>query len=239
MSRLFLVRHGQASFLEQNYDKLSTLGETQSRLLGEYWGHRGLTFQRAYTGPRIRQMETARIVGEEYKKAGLPWPEMEVREEFDEYQGEWVMQASLDELVQKNAHVRELQQDFLAAGSVQQKHKTFQRLFEVVIGKWVNGEIRVEEVESWPEFCARVQRGIEQVCSANGGRENVAIFSSGGPIGVTLQRALELSPENTLKVAWMARNCSFSEFLFSGKRFTLSSFNELPHLDDPSLVTYR
>jgi len=67
----------------------------------------------------------------------------------------------------------------------------------------------------------------------------VAIFSSGGPIGVALQRALELSPENTLKVAWMARNCSFSEFLFSGERFTLSSFNELPHLDESSLITYR
>ena len=239
MSRLFLVRHGQASFLEQNYDKLSSLGGTQSRLLGEYWGHRRLTFQRAYTGPRTRQMETARIVGEEYRRAGLPWPEVEVREEFDEYHGEWVMEASLDGLVEKNPHVRELQQAFLTASSVQEKHKTFQRLFEVVIGKWVNGEIQVEDVESWAEFCSRVHRGIEQVCAGNEGRENVAIFSSGGPIGVALQRALDLSPENTLKVAWMARNCSFSEFLFSGERFTLSSFNELPHLDDPSLVTYR
>ena len=239
MSRLFLIRHGQASFLEQNYDKLSTLGETQSRLLGEYWGHRRIAFQRAYTGPRMRQMETARIVGEEYKKTGVPWPEMQVLEEFDEYHGEWVMEASLDGLVENDPGVRELQEAFLKASSVQEKHRTFQRLFEVVIGKWVNEEIQVADVEPWAEFCARVTRGLKQVCSVNGGKENVAIFSSGGPIGVALQRALELSPENTLKVAWMARNCSFSEFLFSGERFTLSSFNELPHLDDPSLVTYR
>ncbi|HEY6249872.1 MAG TPA: histidine phosphatase family protein [Candidatus Angelobacter sp.] len=239
MSRLFLVRHGQASFLEQNYDKLSPVGERQSQLLGNYWGHRPLAFQRIYTGPRTRQMETARIVGQEYKKAGLPWPEVQVMPEFDEYHGEWVMEASLDGLADSNPQVRELQQDFLRAGSVQEKYKTFQRLFEVVIGKWVAGEIEVEGVESWPEFCVRVNRGLSQVCSVNGGRENVAVFNSGGPIGVALQRALDLSPENTLKVAWMARNCSFSEFLFSGERFTLSSFNELPHLDDPSLVTYR
>ena len=239
MSRLFLVRHGQASFLEQNYDKLSTLGETQSRLLGEYWGHRRLAFQRAYSGPRSRQMETARIVGEEYKKTGLSWPDVQVLEDFDEYHGEWVMEASLDGLVEKDPHVRDLQQAFLKASSVQEKHRTFQRLFEVVIGKWVNGEIQVDDVEPWSEFCARVNRGLARVCAGNGAKENVAIFSSGGPIGVALQRALELSPENTLKVAWMARNCSFSEFLFSRDRFTLSSFNELPHLDDLSLVTYR
>ena len=239
MSRLFLVRHGQASFLEQNYDKLSTLGEAQARLLGAYWGQRRLAFQRIYAGPRARQMETARIVGEEYKKDGLPWPEVQVFKQFDEYQGDWVMQASLDSLVETCPHVRELQQDFLRASSVPEKHRSFQKLFEVVIGKWVNGEIQVEDVEPWPEFCARVNHGLAQVCASNGGRENVAIFSSGGPIGVALQRALELSPENTLKVAWMARNCSFSEFLFSGERFTLSSFNELPHLDESSLITYR
>lgn len=239
MSRLFLVRHGQASFLEQNYDKLSSLGETQSRLLGEYWGNRRLVFQRVYTGPRARQMETARIVGEAYKKSGLPWPGVQMMQEFDEYHGEWVMEGSLDWLVQKDAQVRELQQAFLQADSLKEKHRSFQRLFEVVIGKWVNGEIQVEGVEPWSEFCVRINRGLLQVCAGNGNQENVAIFSSGGPIGVSLQRALELSNENTLKIAWMARNCSFTEFLFSGERFTLSSFNELPHLDDPSLITYR
>lgn len=239
MSRLFLVRHGQASFLEQNYDKLSTLGEKQSQLLGGYWGQRRMSFQRVYTGPRARQVETARIVGEEYKKAEMHWPEVQVMPEFDEYHGEWVMEASLDALAEKDSHVRELRQAFSNAGSVREKHRSFQRLFEVVIGKWVDGEIEVKDVEPWPEFCARVNRGLAQVCGGNGGNENVAVFSSGGPIGVALQRALELSPENTLKVAWMARNCSFSEFLFSGERFTLSSFNELPHLDDPSLISYR
>jgi hypothetical protein len=37
MGRLLLIRYAQASFLSQNYDKLSDLGEKQARLLGEYW----------------------------------------------------------------------------------------------------------------------------------------------------------------------------------------------------------
>ena len=54
-----------------------------------------------------------------------------------------------------------------------------------------------------------------------------------------MQRALDLSARNALKTAWMVRNCSYSEFLFSGDRFTLSCFNASPHLDDASLLTYR
>ena len=239
MSRLFLVRHGQASFLEQNYDKLSTVGEEQSRLLGEYWAQRHFTFTRVYSGPRTRQMETARIVGETYARANLPWPQVQVMREFDEYSGEWVMEATLPALTENDPEVRKLQQAFLAAGSTSEKHKTFQHLFEAVITKWVRGQLQVDNVESWPEFCRRVHHGLSQICNGNSRGENVAIFSSGGPIGVTMQRALDLSPENTLQAAWMARNCCFSEFLFSGSRFTLSSFNELPHLEDPALVTYR
>ena len=75
MSSLFLVRHGQASFLERNYDKLSAKGEEQARILGRYWAGLKISFDRVYSGPRVRQRETARIVGETYRTAGLPWPE--------------------------------------------------------------------------------------------------------------------------------------------------------------------
>lgn len=239
MSHLFLVRHGQASFLEENYDRLSATGEKQARLLGEYWRDRRQTFQHVYSGPRSRQIETARIVAQIYKDAGLPWPQLQVMQEFDEYDGEWVLESSIAGLAESNSQVRELQRAFLNAATPSEKHRTFQRMFEVVIGKWAGGEIQVEDVESWPEFCARVLHGLSLVCSGNGGGENVAIFSSGGPIGVSVQRALDLSAENTLRVAWMARNCSLTEFLFSRDRFTLSSFNALPHLDDTALLTYR
>jgi broad specificity phosphatase PhoE len=40
MSTLILVRHGQASAFEDNYDRLSSLGERQARLLGESWRER-------------------------------------------------------------------------------------------------------------------------------------------------------------------------------------------------------
>ena len=54
-----------------------------------------------------------------------------------------------------------------------------------------------------------------------------------------MQRSLGLSHRTTLQLAWMVRNAAFSEFLFSGERFTLSRFNAFPHLDDPGHLTYR
>ena len=37
MPEFFLVRHGQASFGADNYDKLSALGHRQARWLGGYF----------------------------------------------------------------------------------------------------------------------------------------------------------------------------------------------------------
>ncbi len=75
MGILFLVRHAQASFLEQNYDKLSKLGEAQAGLLGEYWARRNVVFDRACVGPCVRQKDTIKLVRDAHDKAGLKFPE--------------------------------------------------------------------------------------------------------------------------------------------------------------------
>jgi broad specificity phosphatase PhoE len=239
MSRLFLVRHAQASFPGKNYDQLSQTGETQARLLGEYWARHRMMFDRVYSGPRTRQTETARIVGQACRQAGLAWPEPVVMEEFDEYQADAVLEQALPRLLESSSDVRELHRAFQNSGNSGEQLKNFQRMYEVVISQWVNGELPPMDVESWPEFCARVRRGVSQISAAASRGQQAAVFSSGGPVGVAMQRALDLSPQATLRAAWMVRNSAFSEFLFSGERFTLSTFNAFPHLDDASLLTYR
>jgi broad specificity phosphatase PhoE len=239
MSSLFLVRHGQASFLERNYDKLSAKGETQSRMLGEYWTALKLGFDRVYCGPKVRQRETARLVGEAYKSAGLPWPEPIVLPEFDEFQAEAVMERTLPELIESDSDIQRMHQAFRDAQTRPEQFKTFQQIFEVVIGRWADGKLPLEGVEPWADFSARVQRGLAKF-PENGDRgQRIAIFSSGGPVGVAMQKALDLSTEATLKTAWMVRNCSYSEFLFSAGRFTLSSYNATPHFTDPEFLTHR
>jgi broad specificity phosphatase PhoE len=239
MGRLFLVRHAQAAFLQPNYDKLSVLGETQARLLGEYWAQRSIVFDRACTGPCVRQKDTAKLMSDEYRKAGLEFSEPLVLPEFDEYQGEAVLERGLPRLLENSARIREFHSAFQTSASSGERRSNFQKLFEAVIAEWVRDAIPLPGVETWPEFCSRVNLGLSKVL-ANGGRgEQVAIVTSGGPIAVAMQRALNLSPQDTLQVSWMSRNCSWSEFLYAGDRFTLSTFNTHAHLNDAAMHTYR
>lgn len=239
MSTLFVVRHGQASFFEDNYDRLSDLGRLQSQLLGRYWAARGVHFDAVYTGPRVRQVDTAKIVGEAFRETGAPWPEPKVLPEFDEYEAEAVLKRALPGLIEEHETIRRLHDEVAATDDRAEQLRRFQRVYEVVITRWARGELALPEVESWPTFRRRVHEGLSQIVADSRGGLRVALFTSGGPIGVAVERALETSDLKTLQLAWMVRNGSFSEFLYSGDRFTLSSFNALPHLDRPELLTYR
>jgi broad specificity phosphatase PhoE len=245
VSRIILVRHGQASFLERDYDKLCANGERQAKLLGEYWLRRGVVFGSAFSGPRVRQGETARIVSEAYRSSGVDFPETVVMSEFDEYQAEAVLRECLPQLLQANAEVAELHRAYKESSesgeSAQSgaRRRTFQKLFEAVISKWVAGEVSAAGIEPWNEFCSRIERGLAQVVRDTPPVASTVIFTSAGAIGAATRRALHLSAADTLQVTWMSRNASFSEFLASGERFTLSSFNAHPHLDGDGLLTYR
>jgi broad specificity phosphatase PhoE len=239
MSDLFLVRHGQASFLESDYDRLSAKGEAQGRLLGEYWASKQMSFDLVYSGPRRRQKDTARIVGEAFRDRGLRWPEPVVVSEFDEFQAEAVMAKSLPQLIESDDRVRELNRAFQEASGTEQRFKTFQRVFEVVVGRWARGELPLPQLEAWPDFCARVERGLQLLCNNGNRGRRVVVFSSGGPVGVAMQKALDLDTGATLKAAWMVANGAFTQFLFSPGRFTLHSYNAYPHISDPSFLTYR
>ncbi len=58
MAELVLVRHAQASFGADDYDKLSELGWRQSRWLGEYFAERQIAFDRVVRGSLRRHAET-------------------------------------------------------------------------------------------------------------------------------------------------------------------------------------
>jgi broad specificity phosphatase PhoE len=239
MSTLYLIRHAQASFLAEDYDKLSARGEAQAALLGDYWSSRKLPFDRVAAGPRLRHRETVNLVRASYSRAGLNFPEPQILRQFDEYQGEEVLRVSLPELLESDPQIRALDAAFRSAPEGPAKRSTFQKLFAEVISRWARGEISPAGVEPWTDFCHRVNSGLTEFLGSAGTGERTAIFSSGGPIAAAMQRALDLSSEKTLQVSWMSRNCSWSEFLYSADRFTLSSFNVHAHLDDPALLTHR
>jgi len=113
-------------------------------------------------------------------------------------------------------------------------NRAFQKVFEAAMEKWISGE---SEGEPFEQFRARVLRGLARIQQGPSNRR-VLLFTSGGPIGILVQTALDAPPRSFLDVNWRVRNCSISEFVFSSNRLSLDSFNAVPHLPPP-LRTFR
>ena len=68
---------------------------------------------------------------------------------------------------------------------------------------------------------------------------SVAVFTSAGVVVAAMQQALGLDDDKALGLAWHMRNSSVSEFLFSDERFSVLSFNSVPHLSEAQMITLR
>jgi phosphohistidine phosphatase SixA len=89
MGTLYLVRHGQASFGAEDYDRLSDLGRRQCAQLGSWMKGRGLAFEAVLRGSLRRHRESLEALAGELP--GLPealeWPGL------NEYDSEAVIAA--------------------------------------------------------------------------------------------------------------------------------------------------
>jgi broad specificity phosphatase PhoE len=239
MSILTLVRHGQASYMSQDYDRLSPLGEEQSRLLGRFWAKHEIVFQRVFHGPAQRHVRTMEIAAAEVRDAGLPWPEPAIIPEFDEFDAYTVMKRMLPVLTEYDPAVRHLWTEFETHQDSPEAGRILQKAFEAVARHWSSGEFDIPEVESWAQFRERISGAITRVQTLTPKSSSSVVFTSGGPIAATMAEALSLSAHKAIEFVWLSRNSSWSEFLFSGERFSVSAFNSFPHLDDRRLLTYR
>lgn len=232
MAQLVLVRHGQATPFENITDRLSPLGEAQSRKLAEYWIRNGVQFDAVYTGPLVRQRRTAGLAS---AGGGLA---AEVVPELAEYDAESILRRLGPQLAARDAGFRQLVEES-ASGGGSDRNRRYQKMFETLMQFWIAGELDSPEVESWSDFRQRVERGLRRLMLGSGSGRRVAAFTSGGPIGVAVQMAVGAPARSALELSWRVRNCSLTGFLFSGDRLSLDTFNATPHLDDPALLTYR
>jgi len=241
MSILYLVRHGQASFGKANYDKLSELGEKQCRLLGDHWVKWGVRLDAVYTGTLERQKKSLAMLREAYTEAGLDLPDPVEMPEFNEYDSAKIMTGSVPDLIRDHPEIMELMKKLAPSGKIDlaNNKKNFQRVFAKVMDLWVSGELNVKGLESWPDFTGRVSRGLDRVMDEQGAGKTVMVMSSGGPISAAVQRALQTPDRISMELGWPIINSSITEFRYSGELFSLMSFNDVPHLGAPELVTHR
>jgi broad specificity phosphatase PhoE len=236
MSTLYLIRHGQASFGQDNYDKLSDLGKEQSRLLAHHLVKSGFRFDRLYCGMMVRHRETATEYVEYSKKEGTAIPEVEFIPGFNEYDPAEVIQALLPILIREQPeYQRHLDKIF-------SDQRSFNLLFEAITRMWCSGNYDDTGITPWSRFAARVNAAISAIIEGSGSDKSIAVFTSGGPISAAVQRALGLSAETALGIGQQLVNTAISRFKFTQKRFTMATFNEYQHLehrDRSDIVTYR
>jgi broad specificity phosphatase PhoE len=211
MAKLYLVRHGQASFGAQDYDQLSHLGQQQSERLGAYFRQQGISFAHALCGTLRRQQQTYAGIcqGAGLTLPALAWPGL------NEYDSAAVIAA--------------IHPQPLAKPDSPALYRHHFKLLRDGLTQWMHGHTAPAGMPSFAEFQAGVTAALDHVRQL--GNANVLLVSSGGPIATAVGSLLGTGPAATVELNMRLRNSAVTEFEFSPKRHTLLTFNTLPHID--------
>jgi broad specificity phosphatase PhoE len=237
MSELIFVRHGQASFGTDSYDKLSTRGVEQVKLLACHWESLDERFDCVYSGTLLRQKETAHELLSLVK--GEPLQAVEHRE-LNEYSGDPLLQIYL-----RDHAAREGFDASIISWPITDP-RLFQQLFEAATSKWIRDELQptVQDTafEPWRDFQQRVHTKLDEIMAKHSGGSRVLISTSGGVIAMALQRVLQFPDDKVISTNWMVHNSAVTRVKYGNGKASLTQFNSLAHLEKAGLqhmVTYR
>ena len=211
MAELVLVRHAQASFGAEDYDKLSELGWRQARWLGEYFRERGAAFDLHVRGSLRRHEETLVGIAEGMGRA----LESAADARLDEYDSRALLQAHLKG--------RPMPQ-----GGDRREHF---RILREAMYAWTEGTLDGASHEPFSEFRARVLAALTEL--RRGAAKRVLVVSSGGPISTMLAEVLGMPQRGVVDLNLQTRNTGITELQAGAGRIHCVSFNNVPHLDRP------
>jgi len=235
MSRVYLVRHGQAG-TRYAYDELSDKGRMQARLLGEYFTNQNIRFDIAITGSLQRQRQTAACAG---------IPEAMVDKGWDEFDLDHVYQILAPILCEEDAefrHACEAMRTELAEATEHSAavHRRWTPSDLKIVQAWLQGHPGYTG-ESWVAFHQRVaeRRAAVAAATRDSDDHNIVVFTSATPIGIWAALSLDIEDHRAMRLAGVLHNASFSVMRLRPDQLRLHTFNSIPHLTDPELHTYR
>ncbi|GAA0855985.1 histidine phosphatase family protein [Aliiglaciecola litoralis] len=233
MSVIYLIRHGQASFGQQNYDQLSPLGHQQANLLGQSLASRVGTFDKVVLGSMLRHKQTLDNC--------LPAMGQSVTIEDQQIDSGWNEYDHHDILAQ-------LGPDFCDAQSIEtwvraqpNPKSAFETLFNQAMNRWMSGKHDHEYLESWHDYQARIKTALQNVISTSSDANTIGVFTSGGPISVISQHLLGVDANKVMHVNWTLVNCSLTKIVTTKNRTFVSTLNDHSHFEGKhkSLITYK
>lgn len=218
MGQLYLVRHGQASFGSDDYDRLSDLGRRQCVRLGEWFRENGIVFEAALTGTLKRQVDSLAGIAQGLQMA----PEAQAWPGLNEYDSD--------------ALVAALNPGPLPPLNSPDGARTHFRLLREGLQAWMDGRTQPAGMPRHADFVAGIREALDHVRKTHDGA--VLIVSSGGPIATAVADVLGAPNSTAIELNLRIRNSAVSEFVFTPRRHSLLSFNTLPHLMGPERVDW-
>ena len=231
MTTIYLIRHGQASFGAESYDKLSPNGELQAKLLGRYFDEILKEAPYVVAGSMQRHQQTAQLALAECFPESEPatdsaWNEFNHQQVFAQYEPRFNQPELLKEDVSQHANPRAY----------------LSKIFEGAIERWTGGDYHHEYEESWPDFKHRVETALQHLCDdlAEKKPRYAVVFTSGGVISVAAGKILGLSPNKTFALNWAITNTSMTTLRLVGNQPQLLSLNEHHYIkaQRPDLLTW-
>jgi len=241
LSRLYLVRHGQAG-TRGAYDSLSELGKRQARLLGEHFISQGMRFATAYTGNLARQHQTAEQVAGAFADAGISFPSLIIDRAWDEFDLTRVYQEIAPQLAQEDPNFRREYEEMRAQVRANPEihsasiHRKWLPCDTKVVQAWIRGHFAYSG-ESWQQFRERVA-ACQLRINGTGRHENVVAFTSATPISIWTGLSLDIFDDRVMRLAGALYNASYTVLRMRDEQIRLHSFNAVPHLA-PDLCTWR
>lgn len=222
MSRILLVRHGQASFGAEDYDNLSPAGHEQSRVLGRALAERGVTPDVVVAGEMRRHAQTAEGVLE-----GAGWCSTVATDagwnEFD------------------HLHVLAVHTP-PETDRAEDEKRAFQRWFEAATLRWTSGQHDADYDEPFAAFTGRVQASLERLREELPPSGTAVVLTSGGPVAWAAASLLaDGAPSRTdlwLRLNPVSVNTGVSTVVVGSRGTTLVTWNAHDHLS-PDQITYR
>jgi broad specificity phosphatase PhoE len=216
---LYLIRHGQASYGEPDYDRLSPRGIEQALAVGRWAALARL--DALYAGPLRRQQQTAQYARQ---AAAGALPEVQPLAELAEYPAFEMLQHLVPRLVAEDPKFAQL--------TTEPTPRLLDQAFHTILTRWSRDEWAVDGLERVDAFIDRIRTGLDRVLRAAGSGARLACVTSAGPIGVAVGLVFG-TPSIVI------RNASITELRFRSQGFdwqpdqlSLVTFNLTSHLPD-------
>lgn len=223
MSALYLVRHGQAAFGTDDYDRLTPLGAEQCRALARHWRSIGRPAPLVFAGTMQRHRQSAEAFAAALAGEGLDRPRVETVAGLEEYDHE--------ALLARYAALHPDAPDFAACW---RDRRILHRALERALAAWT--EEGVPGFVAFAEFRERCAAALAGLMDAIGRGREAVLFASAGSLAAAMQPLLGIGDWPAMRLTLTFYNTGVSRILFSASGAAVESINGVPHLERPGML---